>query len=59
MNVIMAEGYREITSLDTTKRGRLCSDSRCLNTYEVKVRALAAKFPGMQMTTYRTADLLA
>ena len=52
IKVIMPEGNRNPAALDTKKTGRLCIDRGCKNTYRVRVRAMASKFPGILTSGY-------
>jgi ABC-type antimicrobial peptide transport system permease subunit len=52
----MPEGNRNPAALDTTKTGRLCINSGCSETYRVRVRAMASKFPGTLMSGYQAAE---
>jgi hypothetical protein len=52
----MPEGNRNPTAMDTTSVGRLCINSGCSNTYRVKVRAMASKFPGIITSGYQMSE---
>lgn len=56
LKLIIAEGYRNPLALSTDVKGVLCTDLNCYNAYEVNVRAMAYKIPGMLMTGYDIAE---
>ena len=62
VKVLIAEGLRDVLSLDTTRSARICignkargSSNKCERTYRAKIRALVAKVPGWLFTSYQTA----
>ena len=54
LKMIIAEGYRDPVALSTVTNGLICTDLNCRNSYELNVRAMAYKVPGMLMTGYNS-----
>ena len=56
VNVIIAEGYRDVVSMDTKKPARMCvaypSKKKCRVTYKAKVVGMLTKLPGWYFTAY-------
>lgn len=60
IKAVVAEGYRDVLSLDTTRPARLCIGTRrnCKTAYKVNVRAMLTKVPGWLFTAYQTAQFM-
>lgn len=57
INILLAEGFRDFLSMDTTRPGRLNVGGHSQQlAYKVKVQAMLTKLPGWYFTAYQSAQ---